>query len=290
MQSYSNVGVEKRSRYSHKMILMAIKRFYHRHSVLFYLIVSVLVILISKAGLYGLGFLRQNVTSFFAPAINTISYPLDVISAWRDQFYEVLERKDRMIALKRENEHLKIWKEHAAVLQLEVDELKKQLHIPLQAPITFVTGKIILHPKLPYQKQMVVYVGSNHGVQKGNAVVHKNKVAGRVIETQAFTSRVALINDVSTRVPVILSKSKEEAVVSGANTDMLKLLHYKGDHKPEVGQNIYTSGYGGTFPAKFKVGTITRVDDNDIEVAPAINLNQIKYLTVVTNVQPPTKR
>ena len=99
-------------------------------------------------------------------------------------------------------------------------------------------------------------------------------MVGRVIQVGKKTSRVLLITDINSQIPIYFEKSKHKAILTGKNSDLLEIKFLK----PRVflidNDRVFTSGEGGVLPRGLKVGTYIKSlnsDINKIKILPTVN-------------------
>jgi rod shape-determining protein MreC len=104
---------------------------------------------------------------------------------------------------------------------------------------------------------------------------------GRVTEAGHQSSRVLLITDLNSRIPVIIQNTRTKAILAGKNEDLMKLERLPVDSGLEVGQKIVTSGDGGQVPADIPVGIISDVGPRGVWVKPVADLDRATYVQVI---------
>jgi rod shape-determining protein MreC len=105
-------------------------------------------------------------------------------------------------------------------------------------------------------------------------------LAGRVIESGADASRVLLLTDAGSRIPVFAGTAQSRAVMAGNNGPTARLDHVAGDVALASGDEVQTSGVGGLFPRGIRVGRIER-DDRGLCVVPHARLDDLDYVQVL---------
>jgi rod shape-determining protein MreC len=102
-----------------------------------------------------------------------------------------------------------------------------------------------------------------------------------VLEVGKRASRVLLLTDISARVPVVIERTRDQAVLAGNNSDNPELQYLPRDVDIKVGDRIVTSGVGGNFPVGLPVGEVTRVADGHILVQLYAQLDRMEYIRLV---------
>ena len=126
--------------------------------------------------------------------------------------------------LREENERLRRWQSVALALDAENQRLKANLHwIPDPAP-SYVTARVVADAGGVYAKAVLLSVGPNHAIRKGEIALDERGLVGRVTEVGARTARVLLITDLNSRIPVILENSRAHAILIGTNGPRPRLM------------------------------------------------------------------
>jgi rod shape-determining protein MreC len=129
--------------------------------------------------------------------------------------------------------------------------------------------------------------GSAAGVLPGQPVRSPDGLIGRVLETGRWASRVMLITDGASNVPVRLVRDGTPALAVGRGDGTVEL------HTLEVGQNpfrrgdvLVTSGIGGLFPPDIPVAVVT-ASENDTAIAqPIADPARMDFALVLRAFQP----
>jgi rod shape-determining protein MreC len=102
-----------------------------------------------------------------------------------------------------------------------------------------------------------------------------------VVDVGEWSSRVLLITDINSRIPVLLETSRYRAVLAGDNSDRPRLAYVQPDTPVAIGDRVVTSGTGGMFPAGLPIGVVASVEDRVIRVAPLAALDRVEHVRLV---------
>jgi rod shape-determining protein MreC len=193
--------------------------------------------------------------------------------------------------LRAENEQLRRWQSIALALDSENQRLKANLHwIPDPAP-SYVTARVVADAGGIYARAVLLAVGPNHGVRKGEIALDEGGLVGRVTEVGARTARVLLITDMNSRVPVVLENSHAHAILVGTDGPRPRLVYWPEGGMPEEGERVVTSTEAGAFPANLPVGTVHFSAAKVPEVAPGATLDRLVLVRIFdygqTDMAPP---
>ena len=140
----------------------------------------------------------------------------------------------------------------------------------------------------PYRHRVLLDSGSAQRVRPGLAIVDSSGVMGQVVDVSRSTSTAILISDPNHAVPVQVSRSGVRTIALGTGrVDQLVLPNIPPSADVQVGDQLVTSGLGGTFPAGFPVATITalRPDETRLfivgEAQPTSALNRSGQVLLV---------
>jgi len=179
-----------------------------------------------------------------------------------------------------ENEQLRRWQSIALALDAENQRLKANLHwVPDPAP-SYVTARVVADAGGIYARAVLLSVGPNRGIRKGEIALDERGLVGRVTEVGARTARVLLITDLNSRIPVILETSRAHAILVGTNGARPRLLYWPEGSPPQEGERVVTSAEAGAFPANLPVGTVRLSAAGVPEVAPAALLDRLEVVRI----------
>lgn len=177
----------------------------------------------------------------------------------------------KVLALERENAQLRAL-------------LKSSEHI--QDKVT--VAQLLAVDLAPYTQQIVIDKGQNDGVYIGQPVLDAYGVMGQVISVGPITSRVLLITDIRSAVPVQNNRNGNRAIAVGLGVDgHLDLANVPLTIDFKVGDYLITSGLGGLYPPGYPVGHIISIKrwPGDrfaaINVRPSAHVNQSRQVLLV---------
>lgn len=215
------------------------------------------------------------------------------VESWQissiNKFNEALSNASEFVNLKAENAKLKEEKRvlekfflMSRHMEQEYLALKKLMNIVPEKKLNFMTSFVLGDLSSPYGMNVMVNGGEEDGIKKGQAVINQDGLVGRVIEVLNKNSRIMLLNDLNSHIPIITEKTRERAIVSGTNNQMvLRMKYLADDTKIEVGEFVFTSGDGKIFPPGLLVGTVSKAQNNEYLVTPAVDFRRLDYVILV---------
>src|SRR5690606_13197264 len=115
------------------------------------------------------------------------------------------------------------WKEEALRLQAKIARYEALLNVQVDQSIEYVSGRVVSDSGGPFIDTVLVNVGSEKGARSGLAVIDSDGLVGRVVSTGPKASRVLLLTDLNSRIPVVVEPAQYKAILAGDNTSWPKL-------------------------------------------------------------------
>ena len=184
--------------------------------------------------------------------------------------------------LKNELYILKAQQSEIEFLKMQNKELKIVISDVLHTNKKNVIAKVILDKQSPFLKSIILNKGTNSNLKKGMAVLHKKNMVGRIVEVNYLSSRVLLINDLNSKIPVKIQPSGENAIMSGEGNNLASLDFLPKLSTIEEKNIVFTSGSDGVFDDGIPIGKITEIEGK-FYVEFFSDLNQINFVTVINN-------
>jgi rod shape-determining protein MreC len=223
---------------------------------------------------------RMALADTLAPIYAALSSPLGTVRDGVAGVVGLFEVNTENVRLREENERLRRWQSVALALDAENQRLKANLRwIPDPAP-SYVTARVVADAGGVYAKAVLLSVGPNHGIRKGEIALDERGLVGRVTEVGARTARVLLITDMNSRIPVILENSRAHAILIGTNGTRPRLIYWPEGSLPQEGERVVTSTEAGAFPANLPVGVVHFSGGNIPEVVPAAMLQRLEVVRI----------
>jgi rod shape-determining protein MreC len=168
-------------------------------------------------------------------------------SVLREQLLVSNARVNRLEAVQLENQRLRMLLGGTRGLRLSV-QLASLVDIDLD----------------PFRHRIVIDAGEQRSVRIGLAVIDASGVFGQVIATTPSNATVMLISDPSHAIPVQVVRSGLRTIAYGTGRiDRLSLPSIPLSADVRVGDQLITSGLGGTFPPGFPVGKIEPLNPDE---------------------------
>lgn len=278
--------------YAHNRSRSGLGRFMSRGVLAFAFIAAVLIYALGATGDSRLSPLRNTVLDVSAPVTESVSNPFRFVrDAYTDlsAFLDVYEQNRKLRA---DIANLNQWREAARRYEAENARLRALHNVTLAPKYDYVTAQVIGNSGGGLSHSVIVNVGRDGGVRAGAVALDGAGVVGRVVSLGKNASRVLLLTDLSSRVPVMIEGTGKKnqdgevenivrAIVAGDNTGTPKLEFPTEVEGIKPGQLVVTSNDGGIFPKELPVGVVEQIGENQYRVKIAANFDRLEFVRIL---------
>jgi rod shape-determining protein MreC len=252
-----------------------------RVSILLLALASAALMVMSQTGNQSASRLRTTLMDILTPVITVASKPLDAVASTGQWISDMVNLRGENLALRNTNVQLLQWQSMAKSMEAENNSLRALLNVVPATKNNYITARIVTDMSGPYVRSALIGGGMQHGVKKDQAVISEHGLVGRVVEAGDTSSRVLLLSDINSRIPVMSETSREKTILVGNNNDLPSLSYIEANSSIAVGERIITSGDGGVFPRGIAVGVVTEIVGGVVRVQPFVDASKIEYVSVV---------
>lgn len=183
--------------------------------------------------------------------------------------------------LRRELQQMKAWKEAALQLEQENAKLLDLNKVRIDPQFTYVTGVVLTDSGSPFRQSVLLNVGASDGIIDGWPTMDGIGLVGRISGVGERTSRVILLTDTSSRIPVTIQPSGQKAILAGDNTLKPPIEFLENPDQIRPGDRVVSSGDGGLFPADLLVGQVALGNDRRLRVRLSADYQRLEFLRVL---------
>lgn len=253
----------------------------HRYSFVLFMALGLALLIFGRVQPHLIEGLRSHMVDTLAPVMDGVERPMLVMgNVIADARNYVSLRADNE-RLRADNVQLKDWQNAAAALQKENRELRDLLRFKTEPGLAYISARVIADTGGAFTRGLIVTAGKLDGVREGMAAMTGDGLIGRVVEVGDWSSRIVLITDLNSRIPVSVAATGERAILAGDNSISPKLMFLPQDTVLSAGASVVTSGHGGVFPPNLPVGVVVDAGHGVYTVAPAADLGRINYVRLV---------
>lgn len=258
--------------------LGVLKGVVQRFALVVLVLASFGLMLLGKADTVAVERLRVTVADAVAPVLDVISRPAESVADGVEYVRGLTRLHEENARLRAENETLLRWQSVARRLEAENDALKTLLNFAPEPAAAFVSGRVVADTGGAFAHSLLMLAGRADGVRKGQAVMTSEGLVGRVAAVGSRASRVLLITDINSRIPVVVGEGRQRAMLAGENTDRPRLIYLPSNAGVAPGDLVATSGVAGAFPPDLPVGVVASVEDGVVRVAPYVQRERLEMV------------
>ena len=250
-----------------------------RFSLLGLLFFSILLIVLSKFNFTAINYLKLGINEVVFRISFIVSLPEKYINYSVNSIEDHITLYKDYNLKKEELKKLKSEKYNSNFLKAENKRLKKVLE-DISSSSEELIAKVIIDKKSPFLKSIIINKGSKNKIKKGMAVISDSYLIGKVVEVNYTTSRVLLLSDLNSKIPVTIEPGGIQSILSGNGADAA-VIQYTKDKMPISGEGvIYTSGTGGLLKSGIPIGKIIHGEDQK-NVDFFVDFSQLRFVRIL---------
>lgn len=252
-----------------------------RFGLLVLLALAATLLVADRTGIGAARDLRMIVADAAAPVLDALSRPVESANDLVSGVVALADLHAENAELRETVERLKRWEIAARQLEQENRALRSMARLAPEALPAYVTGRVVGESGSAFVRTLLANAGARDGVRAGQAAITGDGLVGRVVEVGRRASRVLLLTDLNSRIPVVLERTRQRAILSGDNSALARLAFLPRDATVAVGERVVTSGHGGVLPPGLPVGVVVRVSPEGASVRPIADLGRVDYVRLV---------
>lgn len=196
--------------------------------------------------------------------------------------------------LQKENANLKdtVNKLQAEVAQLseakkENESLRKTLGFVKSHNFSYEPVEVVAFDPSNIRGMVTINKGSNAGLKTGMAVISDGFLVGRISEVTEDSSKVQLVTDPTSAIPVTLQSTTTNGLAKGEIGFGLTMDKIPQGEKIQVGDTVISSGLGGEIPKGLILGKVEKIikKENSLFISatirPSANMDDVYRLIVI---------
>ena len=262
-------------------ITAPVKSVTQRFAYLLLILSAIGVLVIGRVDVASMEQVRVQIVDGVAPILDVIGRPVESFSVGVDRIQEIYMVFDANQKLRQERDRLLHWQALARKLEMENRALKGLLNFKTGPEPRFIAARVVADTGGAFAHSLILNAGERAGIRNGQAAVTGDGLIGRISGVGRRSSRLLLITDLNSRIPIVVEATRTRAILAGTNAGRPRIIHLPTGAVVAVGDRIVTSGHGGVFPSGLPIGIVTLAADGIIEVQPYVNRERIEYVRVL---------
>ena len=253
-----------------------------KFSLLTLVFVSIFTIILSSFDFKFIRYLKAGISEAVYRSSFIVSIPENFL---KNTFFEIKEYSSFFQNYKSNKEELNELKSKSIsdqITQYENKELKELINNYTLSSDKLL-AKIIVDHDSPYLKSIIINKGSKDNIKIGTNIYDRSYLGGRVVEVNYKTSRVLLLSDLNSNVPVTIAPQNIQAIITGTGKNYGELKYIKEGISNLILEDsiVYTSGTGAIFKSGIPIGRIDVADTGNskkFKVDFYSDFGQLKYV------------
>jgi len=260
-----------------------------RFSLLSLIIFSIIFLILGKFNFKAIEFNRTIIREIIYFSSFVVTVPENIIKKSFNKISDHFEYYDDYQIVKSELQKLSNTDLEKKIITFENIQLKKLID-DYFIEDSQAYARVLTDKESPFLRSIVINKGSKNGVKTGMVVYDDIYLIGKVVEVNFITSRVLLISDLNSKIPVTIEPLNIQGIMSGFDKQKGQLQYIKGEkliNKKNEDLFVVTSGAGGIFKSGIPIGRIESdiLVNNKLVVNFYRDFSQLKYVKILSHIK-----
>jgi len=184
--------------------------------------------------------------------------------------------------------------DRAKLFELETQNrrLRKMIGLKEALPYDMIPGLVIMRPGYFGSEYLVIDVGEDAGLVRGQGVLSIDGLVGTVVEVEPHQALIRTLLSTDARVSVLITRTGAGGILTSEATGWFAINDIPIEVSVEVGDTVVTSGLGGVFPSGIPVGSITGIGVDErllvhrLRVSPTVRFSRVREVFVISKSMP----
>lgn len=233
-------------------------------------------------------FFEKIVYEITSPLQKAVEYSSRGVKSLCLNYIFLLNLKEENADLKRAVATLKMENSRLTEALAANARLKKLLDFKESIQAQMLPAEVIGYDPSSWFKTVLINKGVEDGISKNMAVVTSDGIVGRVVEVSRATSKLLLMTDHRSAIDAIVQRTRAKGILVGKVDQRCRLKYVFRSDDVTIGDDIITSGLGGTFPKGLPLGKVSRIKKNgygmfqEVQVTPIVAFSKLEEVLVIT--------
>lgn len=253
-----------------------------KFSLLTLVFISIFIIILSSFDFRVIRYLKVGINELVYRSAFVVSIPENFI---KNTFVEIRDYTTYFKSFKKNRDELSELKSKnisSEITLYENQELKELINDYVSSSDK-ILAKIIVDHDSPFLKSIIINKGSKDKIKIGTNIYDQSYLVGRVIEVNYKTSRVLLLSDLNSNVPVTIAPQNIQAIITGSGDNYAQIKYIKNTISDEFNEKsiVYTSGTGAIFKSGIPIGKVQIIENDTskkFNVDFYSDFSQLKYV------------
>ena len=223
-----------------------------------------------------------------AKSINTVYSITSIVSSPISSIKNGLENIYEIQNIYEENQRFKEMQlldsagfQEMVSMKLKIAQYESLLNVSNDIEYDFRTSRIVGDFSNNFNSTLIINAGKKENVNVDIPVSGSNGIIGRISHVSENLSRVLLLTNINSRVPVIISDDGYHGMLIGQGRENPTVEFIEHIEKISIGDLVTTSGKGGIFPPFQLIGQVVGKKSNDIEISIFEDIKSLSHVKLL---------
>lgn len=168
----------------------------------------------------------------------------------------------------------------------EIIRLRELLDFKYECPDSCIPARVLGDADQSDGGGIKIDKGARAGIGRDMVVISPDGLVGRVLDSEAWSSRVRRVTDVGSKISAMLLRSRSGGILRNKGGRLL-MEWVPPDAEVMPGDTVISSGYGPVIPKGIPIGEVRAVHDRptefslSLEVKPFVDFNRLEEVFVL---------
>ena len=166
-------------------------------------------------------------------------------------------------------------------MKLKIAQYEKLLNASGDIKFDFITSRIVGDFSNNFNGTLIINAGKEENIEPDMPVSGSSAIIGRISNVSENLSRVLLLSNVNSRIPVIVSDEGYDGILIGQGRENPIVRFIEDIEKISIGDLVTTSGKGGIFPPFQLIGQVVGKKNNEIEINFFEDITSLSHVKIL---------
>ncbi len=254
---------------------------FRKIETMFFIFLCIICLITSKINQDFSSKISNSFITISTPIIKIVSLPINSSIDLIVNFNKLAMAKKENIQLREELFKLQNYYLTSLAIHQENKELRSALNFVKSKTENYKIARVIGMSHQAFDQKLLIDSGQSRDIKEGQIIAGNRGVIGRVSEVFEDKSRILLLTDSSSRIPIIASRARNRGILAGNNSGLMEILYLPKNHQIAVGDKIFTSSDGDAVPPGLLIGIVRKIDKNSVYVSGIEDINSLNIVTII---------
>ena len=253
-----------------------------KFSLIALILLTIIILILGKFNFKAVDYLKVSLKEVAYRSSFIVSIPENLVKNFYEKTQDHFSVYNENIQLKKDLKDQVSKNYNVEFILAENERLKKTID-DLDYFSDEILAKVLIDKQSPFLKSIILNKGSKDKVLIGMAVLDDNYLVGKVVDVTYSTSRVLLLSDLNSKIPVDIMPENIRSIISGTGEDHGVIQYLKNENIIENDSKVFTSGAGNIFKSGIPIGKIVKKPGNPVlNVDFYSDFSQLRFVKLIS--------